>query len=213
MIGRLISSLFIAAILAAILFGVITSVFPQTFMVLEPVLCRDYEKMEIESRPAGGSEFTINASCTGDGERKLDDITLYGTMFLVYLVPLWALLWLNAATARKPKIQVQTVGSTVQPVNWSRAGGGPSFSVTVNADSKLAAETAALVKEALKDGVITSEEYDQIFAKVNRIVDTGGDAQMKSLTERLKELQDAYAQNLITKDEYDTKRHEILDKA
>ncbi len=167
--------------------------------------------MEIRPGDIERGEFKIEAFCSGDGERRIAPSDLYGAMLLAYLLPIFLLFWLNSLIGALNSSRRVVSRPAAQAPAWVNAIGMPSLNVTVtSADAKLASETVALVREALSDGVITSEELARIQAKVSGLA-TDGD--MRSLTARLTELKDAYEQGLITSAEYDSKRREILDNA
>jgi len=215
MIGRLFIAAFFALITSATVFAIVVSTNPQSLTVFEPLFCEDSQTLEINQRSTGRpGEFTLDAACIGD---DAVDIALSGplaAMFGAIFVPvfpiIWLLIYILAASTRGQRERVQEAIAEFQSSH--PRGNVQTFTTTVHAtdaDPNVVTDTLGMIQEALSDGVITRDEFERINARVGGA--NGGDVRVP-LSKRLAELQNAFAQDLITQSEYDRKRREILDE-
>jgi len=209
MLVRIFAAAFVAVVIAATLMAIVTAFYPQSLLLVEPLVCEEWQTMEVSTRSIGGGEFTIDAVCTGDGEMLVLGRSLL-IMFALYFTPFFLLSWLRgviSGRARKPGyFQTATpTNFTVSPGNRSHV---QSFTVTTtSADPQMMQEMLGMVQEALKDGVISADEFEQIKAKAQ----SASQEDMGSLSKRLSGLQHAFDQGLITQEEFEQKRREIVE--
>lgn len=210
MIGRILAAALVAVIIASVIMAVVTALYPKSLLLVEPLVCEDWQTMEVSTRSVGRGESTIDAVCTGDGEVLVLGRSLLW-MFAAYFTPFFLLFWLRGYT-RSRMIKLGKIQPVV-PSTFTVSPQSPSHiqSVTVtttSADPQTMQETLKLVQDALSDGVITPDEFEQIKAKA----ESAAEADTGSLAKRLTGLRHSYEQGLITEEEYEKKRSEMIEE-
>lgn len=221
---RLFVSGFIAFFLGAMLFLLTVTLYPQGMEVLAPAFCDDWQDFEITGDFSGVTpETQLRAACTGDGTQIVNMNRVYVAAVGLYCLPIFLLFWVRFASKGRrrkekrknmPEMPFNTgyySTSNADNLDWARTASNMTAfvmnSASVNPD-KLT-QTIQLVQEAARDGVITQQEFERIAASLGN--GTFSQQADVSLTTRLTELQSAFDQGLITTDEYNQKRRDILD--
>jgi len=216
MILRILASAIIAVVVSVVAFAIVTAAQPEWAEIYAPFMCEDWQTLETRTSQTA-NELNISYVCTGDG---IEEVTgrVFLFAFVTFFVPIFPIVWLlsyiTAAENRRER-RKKAEASTTDLSDFSERfmGGTQAVNVTsmhARSDTGAVTETLALLQEALSDGVITPDELAHIERQVQgqggTVVSTGA----SGLSGRLRDLQSAYSQGLITKDEYDQKRREIL---
>jgi flagellar basal body-associated protein FliL len=178
---------------------------------IEPLVCTEGESLEIErtvtSPRAGETSYSAEYFCDSSETARRDvteDVLIIGIVGFIVLLSVGILLTIIGSMMAAART-VRSAQQALAGVSFSAVPGQAGFTVNVSPGTSVRKVTTDATSTNQQELLDMLKNFGDGGAEVLGIDDRGADA-----TGRLKDLEAAYQAGLITKDEYEAKRKEII---